>query len=111
MFCIGGLHVFHLIWITLLLGGIFITIIYPSYIIIHKIILITTVISQVIFLGCPIVTVQNLIQRKYLNNLHEPICSFTDFLLNKFFGIHLSPIWVTCIVFTVLVCCSIFLII
>lgn len=97
-----ALDVFHLIWILLLISGPFIAMKVEWYKTVSSIILQTTIISQIIFISCPIVLVQGLIKRHYLNE-DVVIPSFTNYLFKLTFGIDISPAAVTIIVFSVLV--------
>lgn len=104
-----ALHWFHGLWIILLIGGAWFGQAYPWYSSIHTIIIVTTVISQLVFISCPIVLLQGTIARRYLGQTEEPLLSFTAYLLKKFFNVDISPAGVTIttsIILTVVTICT-----
>ena len=86
--------VFHTTWIVILIGGIGLQFIFKWYRPIHLAVVTTTVVSQLIFLGCPLVALEQALRRQY-----DPDRSFIDSFvvhyLQKMFGIEVSLLMVT----------------
>jgi hypothetical protein len=77
---------FHWIWIALLVSGLFIKGAFPWYAHIHNAVVATTVMSQILWLGCPIVAIQEDLMAKYDHHKHLH-GSLTCYLIEKFFDI------------------------
>lgn len=75
---------FHIFWIILLIGGMTLSVMFNWYKPIHLIVLSSTIIAQILFLGCPVVTLEQALRRKY-NPALVYTGSFTAFLLRKIF--------------------------
>src|SRR3989338_5197326 len=81
---------FHWFWIGLLLIGSILQFFLPFYRTIHLIILTITIIAQVSWHGCPLVTLENALRAKYDPNekMHG---SFLSYYIEKWFGIKIPP--------------------
>ncbi len=82
--------IFHWILIAYLISGLFFQIAFPWYAKIHLIIVATVGISQLLWLGCPLVTLENALRAKY-----DPSAKYYgSFTYNAFkkIGITLPPI-------------------
>jgi hypothetical protein len=89
---------FHLVWAALLIGGSALQFVFPWYKPIQMVILTVTIASQILFLGCPIVGLENALRRKY-DPSKTYTGSFVCHCLKKWFGIDLPPM----VIFTVLI--------
>ena len=97
------LNVFHLFWVVLILGGFFVGMVWKTYMPFHTTVVSTTICGQILFLGCPIVYVQQLIRKNYMGANEGFTGSFTGYLLDRYFGFSPSPLVVAGIVAAVLV--------
>lgn len=81
---------FHCIWVAILLGGIPLQIALPWYKPVHMVVLTTTIASQLLWLGCPLVALENALRARY-----DPSVtyrgSFICHYLKKWFGISVPP--------------------
>jgi cell division protein FtsW (lipid II flippase) len=85
-----GVMVFHLVWIVILLGGIYLSIRYEWYKPVHFVVLSSTILSQILFLGCPIVQLESSIRQK----VGETNCMDGGFICHyskQWLGITMSP--------------------
>lgn len=80
---------FHLLWILVLLGGLGLQYILPWYEKFHLAAVMTTIVSQVLWLGCPLTTLECALRRKY-DKETSYYGSFIAYFLNKYFGINIS---------------------
>lgn len=84
--------VFHFVWVAALLGGWFL-LRFKWYQPIHLTLLATTIISQLLFLGCPLVALENSLRMKY-----DPDVvyngSFVCHYIEEYFGYQLSSGWI-----------------
>lgn len=81
---------FHWIWVAILLGGIPMQITFQWYKPVHMVVLTTTLVSQLLWLGCPLVALENAFRAKYDPNTTYS-GSFICHYLKKRFGISVSP--------------------
>ena len=81
---------FHYFWIVLLLSGVILQLVFPWYGPINAVILAITIVSQIVWLGCPLVTLENAFRKKY-----DPYACFSgSFVCNrlkKWFGVEPRP--------------------
>jgi len=77
---------FHMLWVAILLAGLPLSAFYPWYRPIHGIVVLTTVASQIIWLGCPLTMIECAFRAKY-----DPSTSFTGsfvtYYLKKWFNV------------------------
>ncbi len=86
---------FHAFWLLLLLGGSLIALIFPWYKTINWIVISVTLVSQILWLGCPLTVLEHSLRNKY-NPADKSSGSFVcNFCENKL-GIKISPIVVFC---------------
>ena len=90
----NAVSVFHWIWVAILLGGISLQFAFQWYKPIHMIVLTTTIVSQVLWLGCPLVALENALRAKY-DPKEMYYGSFICHYLKKRFGISMSPALIT----------------
>ncbi len=85
---------FHGVWTALLLGGIILSMKYKWYKRYHAVVLTSTIVSQLIFLGCPLVALENALRAQY-----DPKTTYTgSFIchyLKEHFGFQLPPEYIT----------------
>lgn len=81
---------FHMFWIALMLGGIGMAAAWDWYKPIHKVVMIATIGSQILWLGCPLTTLEMIFKKKADPRATNYKGSFTAFLLRKIFGIEIS---------------------
>lgn len=81
---------FHWFWIFLMIGGAFLSIKYKWYRPYHAVIMVGTIASQLIFLGCPLTTLENALRAHYDPNATY-MGSFICYCLQKYLGIQLAP--------------------
>ena len=85
--------VFHFVWVAVLLGGWFLYR-FKWWRPIQVTLVLTTIISQVLFLGCPLVVLENSLRMKY-----DPQAvykgSFICHYIEEYLGYQLSPGWIT----------------
>lgn len=88
-----AVFVFHMVWIVILLGGIGVQFRYEWDRPIHMAVVTITIVSQLIFLGCPLVALEQALRRKY-DASNSFTGSFVVYYL-RFFGVEVSPTMVT----------------
>ncbi|NTW13931.1 MAG: DUF2784 domain-containing protein [Candidatus Moranbacteria bacterium] len=86
-----AVEVFHWVWIVLMMAGIPLQFIYPPYAPIHLTIVTATIISQILWLGCPLVALENALRAKY-DPRRTYTGSFVCHFLKKRFNITVSPL-------------------
>ena len=89
----NSVMVFHLLWVVILIGGGVMQFKLEWYRPIHTAVVTTTVLSQLIFLGCPLVVLENSLRRQY-----DPSTTFTGSFIAHYlqkFGVEVSPLMVT----------------
>jgi hypothetical protein len=86
-----AVEIFHWFWIVVLILGIVIQIIFPWYQPIHLGIAISTIISQIIWRGCPLITLHHSLEIKYDPHASQYSGSFVYNKLKKI-GITVPPI-------------------
>ena len=90
----SAVRAFHLLWIVLMIVGIPLSILCDWYEPIHWVVIGTTIVSQIVWLGCPLSTLEQALRRKY-----DPDATYTGSFvchyLRKRFGIEVPPIVVT----------------
>ena len=92
----------HMIWITTLLGGIPISYFLPWFILVQMVVVTTTAVSQILWLGCPLVALENALRAK-CDPAQTYSGSFICHYLKKRFGIKVPPIFITAQLIVVLV--------
>ncbi len=85
---------FHWIWIGALWAGIVLSTKYKWYWKYHLVIISSTLIAQLLFLGCPLVALENALRRRY-DPSENYSGSFICHCLEKYFGIQLNPLCIT----------------
>ncbi len=85
---------FHWVWIALFLGGIVLLMKYKWYKRYHAVVLTSTIVSQVIFLGCPLVALENALRAQY-DPKEEFSGSFVCHYLKEYFGFQIPPEYIT----------------
>lgn len=90
----------HMVLVLILLGGSFailsgLYLQYPHLMRIHGIITAATLISQIIFLGCPLVTLESALRNKYRSKPSTYYGSFVVYFLMKLTGVKVPVILVT----------------
>lgn len=85
---------FHWVWISLLLGGTVLSRKYKWYKRYHVVVMTSTVFSQLIFLGCPLVALENTLRMQY-NPEAKFSGSFICHYLKEYFGFQISPEHIT----------------
>ena len=83
--------VLHFIWIMVLLGGIWFSLKYKRYRPIHLTVTLTTIVSQLIWLGCPLVALEETLRRQY-DPTRKYAGSFTVYYLHHYFGVEVPPL-------------------
>lgn len=82
---------FHLFWVVLLLGGILMMAVFPWYRPIHMIVVTTTIVSQLIWLGnCPLMVLENSLRQQFEPERHYT-SSFVQYCAQKWFKIKIPP--------------------
>lgn len=84
---------FHMFWIVVLIGGAFLATYYPWYRPINFAVLTVTIGSQLIWMGCPLTIIEYSLRSKYDPD-HRYTGSFVCYLLDRTFGIKVTPIMV-----------------
>ncbi len=88
----------HWVWIVLLIGGMALQFVLPWYTPIEMVVIFVTITSQILFLGCPMVTLENALHRKYdpsKTDTGSLVCRY----LKKWFGLDIPPV----VIFTLLI--------
>ncbi|PSO45294.1 MAG: hypothetical protein BRC25_02600 [Parcubacteria group bacterium SW_6_46_9] len=87
----------HIIWIALLLISTLTNLLSSNEKLekVHLAILTATVVSQSIFLGCPLTTLESAIRSKYNSSFSLTDGSFMVHYLNQWFGVKVSPAAIT----------------
>lgn len=87
---------FHLVWIALLLGGTILSINYKWYRRYHAAALAGTIVSQLIFLGCPLTALEDALRMQYDPKVKFSVSgSFVCHYLKEYFGFQISPKYIT----------------
>lgn len=85
---------FHWIWVAIILGSWITAAIFPWCRPIYLAVVTTTVISQVLWLGCPLVALENALRAKYdPSKVYSG--SFICHYIKKQFGVRMSPLVIT----------------
>lgn len=91
---------FHWIWAVLLVLGSLISVYFPWYKSAHAFIVTITITSQIVFLGCPLVALENAFRAKY-NPREKYYGSFICHYFNKHFGIKPPPLLITALLIVI----------
>jgi len=92
---------FHAFWAILILSGIFVAMRWRWYMPYHCIALISTAVSQVLFLGCPLTALENSLRASYdPKAVHTG--SFTCYCLERYFGYKIQPEIVTLVLLIII---------
>ena len=90
----NAVFLFHWFWIALLLGGVFIQTTFEWYKPIQMIVVTSSVAAQIIWLGCPLVALENALRAKY-NPDERYYGSFVCYYLRRWLGVKVPPILIT----------------
>ena len=85
---------FHGVWIVLFLGGIVLSMKYRWYKRYHAVVVTSTIVSQLIFMGCPLVALENMLRMQY-DPKTKFSGSFICHYLKEYFGFQISPEYIT----------------
>ena len=93
---------FHLVWVVLLVSGGFIAMKYKWFRQFKLIAVMTTIVSQLLFLGCPLSALENALRVQY-----DPTETFTGsfvcYYLKMYFGFQLPPEYIILALVTILI--------
>ena len=85
---------FHMAWAMLLLGGIFASLKWDWYGPYHGVVLLSTVVGQLLFQGCPLFQLEMVLRKQYDPTVTTNV-SFICHYLEKGFGIQVVPGFIT----------------
>ena len=90
----NAIFVLHWSWVAFLIGISIVSLYFPWYRPIFAAAVIATVLSQIIWLGCPLMEVEYIFRRKYNpSETYKP--SFVCYYLKKWFSINVHPALIT----------------
>jgi len=85
---------FHMVWVMYLLVGSWLFMVWKRFVPYYVVSVVTTVLGQLLWLGCPLVTLENTL-RAMADHSYRPIDHFIVHYAKQYFGLEILPLFIT----------------